>query len=64
MLGWLAQGCPKGDLADLPPAKEFPEGWSIGKPDVVFQMPEEFTVPATVDEKGLKYQYFTVRHEV
>jgi peroxiredoxin len=61
LLGWLDQGCPKGDLADLPPAKEFPEGWSIGKPDVVFQMPEEFTVPATVDEKGLKYQYFTVR---
>ena len=61
LLGWLDQGCPKGDLAELPPAKEFPEGWSIGKPDVVFQMPEEFTVPATVDEKGLKYQYFTVR---
>jgi peroxiredoxin len=61
LLGWIDQGCPKGDLADLPPAKQFPEGWSIGKPDVVFDMPEEFAVPATVDEKGLKYQYFTVR---
>jgi peroxiredoxin len=61
LLGWIDQGCPKGNLADLPPAKEFPEGWTIGKPDVVFDMPEEFTIPATVDEKGLKYQYFTVR---
>jgi peroxiredoxin len=61
LLGWIDQGCPKGNLADLPPAKVFPEGWTIGKPDVVFQMPEEFTVPAAVDEKGLKYQYFTVR---
>ena len=60
LLGWLDQGCPKGDVADLPPAREFAEGWSIGKPDQVFQMPEEFTVPATVDEKGLKYQYFVV----
>ena len=61
LLGWIDQGCPKGNLADLPPAKSFPEGWTIGKPDVVFEMPDEFTVPATVDEKGLKYQYFTVR---
>ena len=30
------QGCPKGDAKDLPPAKKFADGWSIGKPDVVF----------------------------
>ncbi len=61
LLGWIDQGCPKGDVADLPPAKDFAEGWSIGKPDQVFTMPDEFTVPATADEKGLKYQYFIVR---
>ena len=61
LLGWIDQGCPKGDPADLPPAKEFAEGWTIGKPDEVFTMPDEFTVPATADEKGLKYQYFVVR---
>jgi len=61
LLSWMDQGCPKGNLAELPPTKEFPEGWTIGKPDVVFDMSEEFTIPATVDEKGLKYQYFVVR---
>ena len=61
LLGWLDQGCPKGDLAELSPAREFVEGWSIGKPDAVFTMPEEFTVPATTDAKGLKYQYFIAR---
>jgi peroxiredoxin len=61
LVAWLDQGCPKGDLADLPLAKEFAEGWSIGKPDVVFTMPDEFTVPASSEEKGLKYQYFIAR---
>jgi peroxiredoxin len=61
LLGWIEQGCPKGDSTDLPPPREFAEGLTIGKPDVVFTMPDEFTVPATVDEKGLEYQYFVVR---
>ncbi len=61
LLGWIDQGCPRGDPADLPPAREFAAGWSIGKPDMMFTMPDEFTVPATADEKGLKYQYFIVR---
>ena len=53
LLGWIDQGCPKGDADDLPPAKEFAEGWTIGKPDVVFTMPEEFTVPAEAAEDGI-----------
>ncbi|MFO0846342.1 MAG: redoxin domain-containing protein [Gemmataceae bacterium] len=46
LLSWITQGCPKGDDKDLPPAKEFAKGWMIGKPDVVFEMPRPFTVPA------------------
>ena len=42
---------------DLPPAPEFVEGWSIGKPDLVIQMPEEFTLAATGPDE---YQYFEV----
>ena len=61
LLGWIDQGCPKGNPADLPAPREFAEGWSIGKPDQVFTMADEFTVPAVTDEKGLKYQYFIVR---
>ena len=37
---------------------EFAEGWRIGKPDVVFQMPKEFTVPA---DSEVKYKYFTTK---
>ncbi|HMF11077.1 MAG TPA: hypothetical protein VKE94_02195, partial [Gemmataceae bacterium] len=60
LLGWIKQDCPEGDPQDLPPAKQFPQGWSIGKPDVVFSMPDDFTVPAKSDKKGIRYQYFIV----
>src|SRR5262249_21690481 len=50
--------CPKGDPKDLPAAREFPEGWTIGKPDVVFTMPKEVTVPASAGPRGIRYQYF------
>ena len=52
---WVAGGAPKGNLKDLPTQPEYAEGWTIGKPDVVFEMPEAFKVP----EKGtIEYQYF------
>ncbi|MBY0229812.1 MAG: thioredoxin family protein [Gemmataceae bacterium] len=57
LLTWIAQGCPKGDEKDLLPAKKWPEGWSIGKPDKVFSMAEEFSVPAT---GVMPYKRFTV----
>jgi peroxiredoxin len=60
LLGWIKQGCPKGDDKDLPPAREFVKGWSIGKPDAVFEMDKEFTVPADGGAKGVRYQYFRV----
>ncbi len=30
----------------LPPPRSFPEGWTIGKPDLVLEIPETYTVPA------------------
>ena len=39
----------------MPPPREFTEGWTIGKPDVVFELPEEVTVPST---GTVPYQYF------
>jgi peroxiredoxin len=47
LLAWVEQGCPKGSESDMPAHREFVPGWAIGKPDVVFEMPEEFAVPAT-----------------
>jgi peroxiredoxin len=57
LLAWVEQGCVKGDDKDLPPPRKFPEGWTIGKPDVVFQMPEAFKVPAA---GVIPYKYFVV----
>ena len=46
MLAWVEQGTPLGDPKDLPPPRTFPEGWAIGTPDVVFELPEPQTVAA------------------
>ena len=46
LVRWAAAGAPKGDPKDLPPTPVYPDGWAMGKPDVVFEMQEEYTVPA------------------
>jgi peroxiredoxin len=57
LLTWVEQGSPLGDPAALPPAPQFPEGWQIGAPDVVFELPE----PQTVAAQGtLPYVYARV----
>jgi hypothetical protein len=43
---WAAAGAPEGDPAALPPHPVFADGWRIGSPDVVFEMLEDFPVPA------------------
>jgi hypothetical protein len=54
---WVANGAPKGDPKDMPPTPEYPRGWSIGTPDVVFEMPEEYHVPA---DDVVQYEYFYI----
>jgi mono/diheme cytochrome c family protein/peroxiredoxin len=60
LLEWLDNGTPRGDDRDLPPARKFPEGWQIGKPDVVLQMPKPFKVPAETPKGGVPYKYISV----
>jgi len=43
---WVKQGAPEGNAADLPPTPHFTEGWQLGPPDLVLQMPQAFHVPA------------------
>ncbi len=43
---WVKRGAAEGDPRDLPPAPEFPEGWQFGRPDLVVELPEAYTVPA------------------
>jgi mono/diheme cytochrome c family protein len=54
---WVDQGAKEGNAKDLPAAPEFLEGWNIGKPDVVFYLPQEYTVPAS---GVVEYKYFKV----
>ena len=43
---WADAGAPKGDDRDLPEPPKFVDGWQLGEPDLVLEMPEEFSVPA------------------
>lgn len=52
LVEWASTGATEGNIKDAQPLKrDFAEGWVIGKPDVVIEMPEVFHVPAsgTVD---------------
>ncbi|MCS7024757.1 MAG: cytochrome c [Bryobacteraceae bacterium] len=44
---WVDAGAPEGNPADAPPTPPFIEGWNIGKPDKVVEMPTPFRIPAS-----------------
>jgi len=48
---WVETGKKEGDPKDAPQPLTFSEGWAMGKPDAVVEMPNAFDVPAkgTVD---------------
>ena len=44
---WVDGGAPLGNAKDLPPAPNYNDGgWTIGTPDLVLTMPEEYHIPA------------------
>lgn len=43
---WAASGAEPGDLTRLPESPHSQNGWRLGKPDLVLQMPADFTIPA------------------
>ncbi len=43
---WVEGGATEGDRADLPRTPRWTEGWQLGTPDLVIEMPEPYTVPA------------------
>jgi hypothetical protein len=47
IVSWIDGGAPKGDLADMPRMPALAEGWTIGKPDAVYSMTEDYKIPAT-----------------
>jgi mono/diheme cytochrome c family protein len=54
---WVDGQAPEGDPHDLPPQPEIVEGWKIGKPDLILQMSEEFTLEATGPDE---YHFFEI----
>jgi peroxiredoxin len=46
LAAWVEQGTPVGNKTDAPPAVKFPEGWQLGTPDVVLEMPTEAVIAA------------------
>lgn len=68
-LAWVRDGMPRGNPAEDPAPLEWPEGWNIGEPDVVFAMERhvgeggvETALPAegfAVPREGVvDYEYF------
>ena len=54
---WAATGALQGDAKDLTAAPAFVEGWSLGKPDIVLEMQEDYTIPA----RGVvEYEYLYI----
>lgn len=43
---WADAGAPQGSPRALPPLPHFPEGWQLGKPDLILKMARPYTVPA------------------
>jgi hypothetical protein len=54
LVDWVAAGAPAGDGKDAPPPRKWPEGWIIGTPDTIFEMPANFPIPA---RGAVEYQY-------
>lgn len=43
---WADTGAPQGDPKDMPKAPQFTEGWQLGEPDQIIELPE-VQIPAT-----------------
>ena len=54
---WVKAGAPEGNPTDLPALPKFETGWTLGKPDAVFDIGQDFDVPA---DGVVPYKYFTV----
>ena len=54
---WVDAGAPAGDPKDAPKPVHWVEGWTIGRPQIVFEMPVAFDVPVS---GVLPYQYVIV----
>jgi hypothetical protein len=57
LAAWANNGAPEGDPKDRPPNRTWPQGWSIGQPDRIFEAPQSFKLPAS---GAIDYQYLII----
>ncbi len=43
---WVQAGAPEGRRENRPPLPKLSESWQLGEPDLVFRLPEPYTLPA------------------
>ena len=54
VVAWADHNAPEGDPKDRPPDRAWPQGWNIGSPDAVFEMPKPFDISPS---GAIEYQY-------
>ena len=54
---WVESGAARGDPSDAPEPVLFVDGWNIGEPDMLLELPEPFRVPA---EGTIDYHYLVI----
>ena len=54
LVSWADNGAPEGNPKDAPQPVSFVDGWAIGKPDLVLEVPTEYHIPAS---GVVPYQY-------
>jgi hypothetical protein len=57
LVAWANGGAPEGNPADLPPPPTYESGWTIGTPDAVFAMNEDYPIPAAGE---IPYQFLEI----
>jgi hypothetical protein len=57
---WKDSGAVEGDAKDLPPMPTFPDGWMLGKPDLIVSMAKPFTLAADGDHGRDVYRCFVI----
>jgi mono/diheme cytochrome c family protein len=57
IIAWVDGGATEGDPKRLAPVPNFTDGWTIGKPDLVLEMPEPYKLDAQGPDE---YQYFEI----
>jgi mono/diheme cytochrome c family protein len=57
LIRWANTGAAEGDPKTAPTVPTFSDGWRMGKPDAVFEMTEDYPVPA---EGTIEYEWFYI----